>query len=150
MPTIRISIDINAPIQTCFDLARDAAFHVETAKETNERIVSGKNEGLFELGDEVTFEGRHLGIKQQLGAKITEFDSTNYFVDEMTKGAFQSLKHIHQFEALDNGQTRMTDIVAWTSPLGILGIIADKIAVERHMPRFLQQRSQRIKERAES
>jgi ligand-binding SRPBCC domain-containing protein len=150
MPTLTIETLIAAPQQLCFDLARDAAFHVESARETGERIVAGKAEGYFELGDEVVFEGRHLGVKQRLGARIVAMDAPHRFVDEMTKGVFRSLRHSHQFDALSENQTLMTDVIEWRSPLGLLGVIADKIAVEAHLRQFLKIRCQRLKERAES
>lgn len=150
MSQITLQTVINAPLQTCFDLARDAAFHVETARESGERIVAGQSRGLFELGDEVTFEGRHLGVRQRLSARIVEMDAPHGFTDEMTRGVFVSLRHVHQFEALPNGQTRMTDVVVWRSPLGIFGKVADKLAVEAHLRKFLKRRGQRIKARAES
>lgn len=150
MPQITLSIDINAPIKACFDLARDAAFHVESTRESGEIIVAGKKSGLFELGDEVTFEGRHFGVRQRLSAKIVEMDAPHSFADEMTRGVFASLRHVHQFAELANGETRMTDILKWRSPLGILGKTADKLAVAAHLRRLLKRRGERIKERAEA
>lgn len=150
MPQIILAIDINAPIQTCFDLARDAAFHLESTRESGETIVAGKSCGLFELGDEVTFEGRHLGVRQRLSAKIVEMNAPHTFADEMMRGVFASLRHVHRFETSPDGQTRMTDILTWRSPLGILGKVADKLAVEAHLRRFLKRRGERIKARAES
>ncbi|HEX9997703.1 MAG TPA: SRPBCC family protein [Abditibacterium sp.] len=150
MPEIILETEINAPIATCFDLARDAGFHLESARETGETILAGKSSGLFELGDEVTFEGQHLGVRQKLSAKITQMDAPHSFTDKMTRGVFTSLCHIHEFETLQNGQTRMIDRVEWRSPLGILGKLADKIAVEAHLRRFLLKRCARIKARAEA
>ena len=150
MPQIILAIDINAPIQTCFDLARDAAFHVESTRESGEIIVAGKKSGLFELSDEVTFEGRHFGVRQRLSATIVEMNAPHSFTDEMTRGVFAELRHVHQFETLPNGQTRMTDVLVWRSPLGILGKVADKLAIEAHLRRFLKRRGRRIKARAET
>ena len=150
MPQIIVRTDMNAPIQIVFDLARDAAFHVETAQQSGERIVAGRKSGLFELGDEVTFEGKHLGVRQRFSARIVEMDAPNHFTDEMTRGVFDFLRHQHRFEVLANGQTRMTDVVEWRSPLAILGKVADKIVVERHLLHFLWQRAQKIKARAEA
>ncbi len=149
MPKITIRITIDAPLPSCFDLARDAAFHVETARQTGERIVAGRKTGLFELGDDVTFEGRHLGVRQRFSARIVEMDAPHFFADQMTSGVFQSMRHEHHFQTLPGGHTRMTDIVEWRSPLGFLGVIADKIAVERHLRRFLRTRARQIKVRAE-
>ncbi len=150
MTQITLRTAINAPLQPVFDLARDAAFHVESARQTGERIVAGRESGLFELGDSVTFEGRHLGVRQRLSAHIVEMNAPHFFADEMTRGVFRSLRHEHHFETLKNGQTQMTDIVTWRSPLGFLGIIADRIVVKRHLLHFLWNRAQKIKARAEN
>ncbi|PQV64966.1 hypothetical protein B1R32_103236 [Abditibacterium utsteinense] len=149
MAQITAQITIDAPIQTCFDLARDAAFHVESARQTSERIVAGRKSGLFELGDEVTFEAKHLGVRQRLSARIIEMNAPRGFTDQMTRGVFQSMRHEHRFETTENGQTQMSDIITWRSPLGILGVCADKIIVERHLLHFLWNRAQKIKARAE-
>ena len=150
MSRIVVSIDIKAPIEVVFDLARDAAFHVETARASDERIVAGRKNGLFELGDHVTFEGKHFGVRQRLSAQITEMNAPHIFTDEMTRGVFAALHHQHRFESLPNGQTRMTDTVTWRSPLGILGVLADQIAVKRHLRGFLSSRNMQIKQQAEA
>lgn len=150
MPKITIHTSIQAPIELCFDLARDAAFHVESARETGERIVAGRSSGHFQLGDTVVFEGRHLGVRQRLGAKIIEMEVPHYFIDEMTSGIFVSLSHLHRFETISNTITRMTDVIEWKSPLGLLGTLADMLLVKRHLRQFLIQRCRRIKERAEA
>lgn len=149
MTKITLSIDIDAPIEEVFDLARDAAFHVETARKSGERIVAGRSRGLFELGDCVTFEARHLGVRQRLSAEIVAMEAPRFFADEMTRGVFKSLRHEHRFETLSSGQTRMTDVITWRSPLGFLGLVADAVAVKRHLRGFLISRGAQIKARAE-
>lgn len=44
----------------------------------------------------------------------------------------------------------MRDILEWESPLGILGVVADKLAVERHMRSFLLDRNEKLKRVAET
>ena len=41
MATIKIVTVIDAPIEICFDLARDIDFHVRSMAETGERAVAG-------------------------------------------------------------------------------------------------------------
>src|SRR5688572_26343991 len=149
MPTIRLVTRIAAPIDVCFDLARDVAAHLETSSFTAERVVGGKTSGLLELGDVVTFEGVHFGIRQRLTAKIVELDRPRRFVDEMVSGAFASMRHLHEF-ALDGTTVLMTDTLTWKSPLGILGVVADKLLLERHMRAFLTQKQLELKAYAES
>src|SRR5690606_14216561 len=99
---------IKADVQTCFDLSRNIDFHTQSLKHSNEKAIAGKMSGLIELGEWVTWEARHFGIKQQLTSKITEFESPNYFTDEMVSGAFKSFKHEHIFQQKE-GNTVMID-----------------------------------------
>jgi len=54
MSIIRVEIDINAPADVCFDMARSVDAHVESARTTGERAIGGVTSGLLKLGDEVT------------------------------------------------------------------------------------------------
>ena len=148
MPRISIETKINAPPETCFDLARDISLHCSTASRTKERAVAGITTGFINLGESVTFEAVHFGVLQRFTARVTEFDRPNYFVDEMTKGAFKSMKHRHEFRVL-GAQTLMTDTLTWVSPFGVLGVLLDKILLERHMRNFLIERNAKLKSAAE-
>src|SRR4030095_8480223 len=89
---------IRAPIEVCFDLARDVNAHRESAAFSAERVVPpGRIEGLLELGDLVAFEGRHFGIRQRFVARITKLDRPHRFHDEMVEGSFKWLRHYHEF-----------------------------------------------------
>ncbi len=149
MPTIEIKTYIYAGIQTCFDLARNIDFHQQSLIHSKEKAVAGKTSGLIELGESVTWQATHLGIKQKLTSKITQFNAPHYFVDEMVSGAFKSFKHEHIFEAKDN-TTLMTDKFHFESPFGILGKFVNTLFLNRYMTQLLQARNQLLKEKAES
>lgn len=148
MPKIRISISINADQQKAFDLARSIEIHKKSTVRTNETVIAGKATGLLGLGESVTWRAKHFGIYQNLTSKITEYDSPNYFVDEMVKGAFKSFKHLHQFKKVEN-RTLMIDVFEYESPFGILGKLADWLILKRYMTNFLYQRGLVIKKCAE-
>ncbi|MBS1720938.1 MAG: SRPBCC family protein [Armatimonadetes bacterium] len=148
MGRIHIETRINAPIEVVFDLARDVDAHAESTQATKERIVGGRLSGLLELGDEVTFEAVHLGVRQRLTSKIIEMDRPYRFVDEMQKGAFKSLRHIHAFSEAD-GVTTMTDELVFRAPLGPLGWIAERVFLDRYLTRFLRERCEALKSMAE-
>ena len=57
-----------------FDLSRSIDFHMESASKTQERAIEGKTCGLIELGETVTWEAVHFGVKQQLTTKITAME----------------------------------------------------------------------------
>jgi ligand-binding SRPBCC domain-containing protein len=148
MATIVVETRIAAPIEVCFDLARDVDAHVETSSSTGERAVGGKTAGLLDLGDVVTFEAVHFGVRQRLTSKIVEFDRPRRFVDEMVEGAFASLRHVHEF-ATESGMVRMRDTLTWRSPLGILGTIADRLFVESHLRASMVKKPSTLKALAE-
>ncbi|UXH43321.1 SRPBCC family protein [Rossellomorea vietnamensis] len=148
MPIIRHDIFIDAPIHVCFDLARNVDVHTETTKKTKERAIDGVTKGLMEKGDTVTWEATHLGVKQTLTAKIIEMKKPHQFTDVMIKGAFHSFTHVHEFIESGTG-TIMKDTFTYQSPLGVLGVIADKIFLEKYMRDFLVGRAVELKRIAE-
>lgn len=149
MPVVRVETWIDAGAETCFDLARSVDAHVSSTAQSRERAVAGVTSGLLELGDEVTWEARHLGIRQRLTAKITRFERPRMFEDRMVKGAFKSFVHVHEFEPARGG-TRMVDTFDYKSPLGLLGALADVMFLERYMRRFLVDRASYLKQVAET
>lgn len=149
MPVINYEMYVDAPVQVCFDLTRNVDVHTETTARTKERAIAGVTSGLMERGDTVTWEAVHLGVKQQLTAKIIEMEEPHRFTDVMVKGAFHSFTHTHEFIEQGNG-TLMKDRFEYRSPLGILGKIADKLFLEKYMTRFIVERSMELKRIAES
>ncbi len=149
MPEIRIETVIRAPRQTCFDLARSVSAHIGSTADTGERVVAGRTSGLLTLGEEVTWEARHLGVRQRLTARITRMEPPHVFVDEMVQGAFAEFRHTHEFEEQPPGSTLMRDVFAYRAPLGPLGRIADALFLERYMRRFLEKRAAFLKDEAE-
>ncbi|WP_406686145.1 cell division protein [Rossellomorea vietnamensis] len=148
MPVIKHNILINAPIHLCFDLARNVDVHTETTKKTKEKAIEGVTTGLMEEGDTVTWEATHLGIKQTLTAKIIEMKKPYQFTDVMVKGAFHSFTHVHEFIASGTG-TIMKDTFTYQSPLGILGVMADKMFFKKYMKNFIVTRARELKVIAE-
>ena len=148
MTTIVVETRILAPIEVCFDLARDVDAHVQTSSATGERAVGGRTSGLLELGDVVTFEAVHFGIRQRLTSKIVEFDRPRRFVDEMVEGAFASLRHTHEFN-VEGTSVLMRDTLTWRSPLGPLGVLADRLFVKRHLYNYMVTKQSDLKVHAE-
>lgn len=148
MPKIILESVIKAPAEICFDLMRDIRIHTQTTAQTNEKAVAGVTDGMIGLGQTVTFEGTHFGMRQRLTIKVVEFERPQLFVDEMIEGKFKSFKHIHEFAETENG-TLMKDTVMWTSPFGILGKIVDKLLLERYLMRLVSTRNAKLKQVAE-
>ncbi|OCT15817.1 cell division protein [Paenibacillus pectinilyticus] len=148
MPIIESELYINAPIEVCFDLARSIDIHAKSTSQTKERAIGGVTSGLIELGQSVTWEAIHFGIKQQLTAQITEMDFPHRFVDEQIRGAFKRFRHTHEFIEV-NGGTLMIDIFEYDAPFGIMGKLASALFLKSYMERFLMKRNIYIKKVAE-
>lgn len=149
MPTIKLETFIHAPIELCFDLSLNVEVHMASTAQTGERAVGAITSGILKLGDEVTWEAKHLGIRQRLTSKITALKRPRMFVDEMQRGAFKSLHHTHLFEPKDGG-TLMRDELIYESPLGMLGKMADALFLENYMRRLLIGHNDYIKKMAEA
>jgi len=146
---IDITTKINAPIQRVFDLSRSVDLHTASTAHTGERSVGGVASGLMSLGQEVTWRARHLGIWQHLTSRITAFDPPVHFRDSLVRGAFRHFDHDHFF-AEHGGTTVMRDVFEFTSPLGVLGRLADFLFLTRYMRNLLLTRNELIRVTAET
>lgn len=144
LQTVTIELWIDAPIERCFDAARDLDLHVTSMRHTKERAVAGRTSGLIELDEEVTWRGRHFGVTQHFTSRITAFDRPRHFRDEMQRGAFRSFVHDHYFAA-ENGGTKMTDVLMFAAPLGVLGVFAEKLFLRGYLERLLTTRAEAIR-----
>ncbi len=149
MPTITLETTIQAPAELCYDLSLSVDLHQISTARTKEHIIDGIREGMIKLGETVTWRAKHFGIWLELTSKITEAHRPEYFVDEMQKGSFKSLRHEHHFIQTNEG-VLMKDIFMFESPLGILGKIVNRLVLENYLRNFLIERNQCIKEMAES
>jgi ligand-binding SRPBCC domain-containing protein len=150
VPEIEIVVTVRAPVERCFDLARSIDLHQATLAATGERAVAGVTTGLIALGETVTWEARHFGVRQRLTSRITAFDRPHHFRDSMVRGAFAHFDHDHWFEPDGAGRTRMRDRFVCRSPLGALGRLADALFLERYMRDLLLGRNLAVKRVAES
>ena len=149
MSVIHLETVISAPRERVFDLARSIDVHQDSAEHTSERAVAGVTSGLLGAEEEVTWEARHFGVKQRLRVKMTGFDRPNHFQDRMLEGAFRQMTHDHSFEARED-KTVMIDRFEFSSPLGVLGRMVDRIFLESYMRRFIEKRNAILKRTAES
>lgn len=144
MTTITIVTTIRASPERCFDASRDLDLHAESMGHTGERAVAGRTSGLIELGEQVTWEARHFGVRQRFTSAITAYERPRHFQDSMVRGAFRSFVHDHYFESCDEG-TRMTDVLVFRSPFGVVGAIVDRLVMRKHLTRLLTRRNAIVK-----
>jgi ligand-binding SRPBCC domain-containing protein len=145
---VEVVTKVKAPAARCFDLSRDIDFHLKSMEDTGERAVAGRTSGLIELGEEVTWEAKHLGVKQRFTSRITALSRPTHFRDEMVKGAFKSFVHDHHFEEQD-GATTMRDVLQFSSPFGFVGSVVDRIFMTGYLERLIVRRCEAVKRVAE-
>jgi ligand-binding SRPBCC domain-containing protein len=145
---VEVVTEVKAPAARCFDLARDIDFHLKSMADTGERAVAGRTSGLIELGEEVTWEAKHLGVRQRFTSRITGFSRPKHFRDEMVRGAFRSFVHDHHFEEHD-GATTMRDVLQFSSPFGFVGRVVDTVFMAGYLERLVASRSEAVKRVAE-
>lgn len=127
MARIDITTRIAAPPDRCFDLSRSVELHTRSAATTGEIAIAGRTSGLLELGDEVTWQGRHFGLRQTLTSRITAYERPAHFRDSMVRGAFE-----------------------FAAPYGLLGRVVERLLLAPYLHRFLVARNRTIKAIAES
>ena len=149
MPTIEIELEIEAPPERVFDLARSVELHLDSTGDSGEKVVAGRKEGLLGQGEDITWSARHLGVRQRLTSRMVSVDRPRHFRDSMIAGAFKRFDHDHFFEPIPGG-TRLRDRFDYDSPFGVLGRLADRWFLEEYMRRFLTERMKVIKRVAES
>lgn len=150
MPTIETITDIDAPLESCFDLARDIGFHVRSLAHTNERAIAGRTDGLIELGETVTWQAKLLGLTRRMTVKITAMNRPTHFRDEQVDGPFKHFVHDHFFEELGDGQTRMRDIISFASPCGIIGRGIDRWVLASYLRKLITMRAQAVRDEAQA
>jgi ligand-binding SRPBCC domain-containing protein len=86
-----------------------------------------------------------LGIPLRWMTEITHVKEGEYFVDEQRQGPYGLWHHQHHFEAV-NGGVKMTDIVHYSLPLGMLGRVAHALFVGKQLKEIFAYRQKRVKE----
>lgn len=148
MTKIYLTTIINADIKTVFDAARNINLHMDSAEKTNEKAIAGTTSGLINLGETVTWRGKHFGIYITHKSKITSLEYPVCFVDEMIKGNFKKFKHQHIFKQMQTG-TKMIDILEYKTPYFIFGSVFNHLILKKYLTKFLITRNNFIKTKTE-
>ncbi len=149
MSSIHLTTHIYAPIELVFDLSRSIDFHMISTPGSDEVAVGGRTTGLIELDETVTWEAKHLGVRQTLTSIITGFERPTYFADEQFKGIFKNFHHQHFFEQKED-HVLLTDTFDFESPGWIIGKFFNWIYLKGYLEGFLVRRNAILKEWAES
>ncbi|GAA4361018.1 hypothetical protein GCM10023185_27860 [Hymenobacter saemangeumensis] len=149
MPCIQLQTFIKASPTACYHLALNVQAHLDSTSHTGERVLQGPSSGQLQLGDVVTWEGRHFGFRQRLTVEITAATPPAHFRDELVQGAFRQLRHDHYFEAVPGG-TLMRDVFEFQSPAGLIGELFNRLFLTRYLTELLSRRNTALKQALEA
>jgi ligand-binding SRPBCC domain-containing protein len=133
----------------CFHLSLSIDLHKDSTAPTRERAIAEITKGMIGDGESVTWQGRHFGLTLQHSSKITRFEPPTFFQDIMTDGMFKSFEHNHRFQE-SHGETVMRDELIFSAPLGVLGLLVERVVLRDYLTRFLRARNEFLKQIAES
>jgi ligand-binding SRPBCC domain-containing protein len=123
-----------------FDVSLNIDAHTASLMRSREQATSSAGQTLG-LGDEVTWRARHLGLPWTMTSRIIEWDRPRRFVDQQQQGPFAEFRHEHLFERNASG-TRMTDRIQFTAPMGVIGVLAEKVLLGRYMRKLIATRNE--------
>jgi ligand-binding SRPBCC domain-containing protein len=149
MRRFEVTTEIAAPPQRVFDVSLEVEVHTASMASSGEQAVGGVTSGRLKLGDTVTWQARHFGLRWRMTSLISAYDPPGCFVDEQVAGPFKLWRHAHHFEPDGNGGTRMRDVIDFAAPLGPLGTVAELTVLNWYMPRLIRGRNGHVKAAAE-
>lgn len=96
-------------------------------------------------GSRLRYRLRVHGLPLGWTTEIRRWEPPYRFVDVQLSGPYRLWHHTHRFEAFRGG-TRMTDIVRYRLPFGLLGRAVHALKVRRDVEQIFDYRLQRIGE----
>lgn len=109
------------------------------------KTLSGDNEKMF-AGQIIDYTITPLfGIKLHWVTEITHVEAGRYFVDEQRFGPYAFWHHKHFLEPAAHG-CRMTDVVHYKLPMGILGRLVHPVLVRPKLEQIFEFRRKKLTE----
>ncbi len=157
MPTVTATTDLDTDVGTALRVNLDLDVQVVAFRRHAVHPVPGpglRTGGRIGDGERVRWSARLLGVVPvRHTSEVTVLEDGHdraRFVDVMVSGAFASYRHRHTFTHLATGATRQLDEMSWTSPLGVLGRLADAVVLRRVMAALLRARNAEVLRRVTS
>ena len=108
------------------------------------RVTSPPHQGQIYAGQIITYKVSPVaGIPLTWVTEITHVHPQQYFVDEQRTGPYSMWHHEHHFEEVAGG-VRITDLVHYRMPLGILGTLAHQVFVKKQLEDLFNYRSGKV------
>ena len=81
-----------------------------------------------------------LNIKLNWVTEITHVIENEYFIDEQRIGPYSLWHHQHLFESEGDNKVKMTDIVTYKPPFGLIGRIANTLFIKKQLESIFEYR----------
>lgn len=148
MLNFKYSSLINAPVETVWQFhERKDVLELLTPPWQPVKII--RREGGLGVGAISEFRLSLAGIPVRWIATHVECETNCLFVDRQTEGPMESWLHRHEF-VTENGQTRLTDVIAYEIPGGILAEFMLGWWVDARLTDMFRYRHQVTMEKCES
>jgi len=96
-----------------------------------------------QLGSRLTVRGRRLGVTQRMTTEITALEEGSLIVEEQRQGPFRSWRHTQRFDESPDG-VRISDLIEYEPPGGVLGRLATAEATVRELERAFAYRREQL------
>jgi len=132
------------PVEEVFDFfTRPANLPRVSPPELHLEIVEAPER--LALGSRLVLKGRRWGVPQRVVSEVTAFEPNAAFTDEQREGPFGKWVHTHRFEPAEGG-TKVTDVIDYEPPRGLLGLVANAAFIERDLQGLFAYRRARLEE----
>lgn len=96
------------------------------------------------VGTLIQYRLRVHGVPVRWRTLIQDWSPSRRFVDTQLSGPYALWHHTHEFEPLEGGRTRMTDVVRYAIGFGPLGELVHRALVRRDVEAIFDHRAEAI------
>lgn len=137
---------INATMDECWEFFSSPRNLQKITPETMGFNITDFDEKSMYAGQIIQYKvSPLLGIKISWTTEITFVKDNSYFIDEQRFGPYALWHHKHFFEKEGNG-VKMTDVVHYALPLGLIGRIMNALVVKNKLKEIFDYRVLKVDE----
>ena len=149
MPTLEFETTVAAPLEAVWAFHENVRESLPALSPPGDNVTIEAVDLPVRVGSRITINARGpFGRPMKWVAKIVEhapphavvFGEEARFVDEMESGPFQSWKHEHDFERVDERTTWVLDRITYRVGLGPIGFVADRLIVRPRLRAMFRHR----------
>ncbi|MES2690047.1 MAG: SRPBCC family protein [Bacteroidota bacterium] len=144
--TLKVTTVINKPIEEVFDFFSKAGNLNVITPPGLQFVITSPLPITMEAGCLIDYRIKLFGISFKWKTLISVWQPPFRFVDEQLKGPYVKWHHTHEFRALENETTQMTDTVVFQSPGWILEPLVHYLFVNKRVKQIFSYRGQKLKE----